>query len=212
MKTGGIGMSRKEEIIYAALELASVHGITNVSMAQIADKVGIRAPSLYNHFRSKEELIREMYGFLREQAQKTNKAAPADYSEQFKGKSLEEILLDSASVYIGMISDPNILKFFRVLYSVRSTDPSAARIMVEETERMLAGTRDLFYALAVHGKINSKDADMAAMTYSLTIHSLIDYRMDQITAGDIDELGDGNSLVPAGITDFIKWFSTQIGE
>ena len=77
---------------------------------------------------------------------------------------------------------------------------------------MLAGTRDLFYALAVHGKISSKDADMAAMTYSLTIHSLIDYRMDQITAGDESGLGEGNFPVPARITDFIKWFSTQIGE
>ena len=212
MKTGGIGMSRKEEIIYAALELASVHGITNVSMAQIADKVGIRAPSLYNHFRSKEELIREMYGFLREQAQKTNKAAPADYSEQFKGKSLEEILLDSASVYIGMISDPNILKFFRVLYSVRSTDPSAARIMVEETERMLGQTRDLFYALAVHGMIKNEDADTVAMTYALTIHSLIDYRMDQITAKEAAGFAEGNRKVPVQISRFIKWFSRQIGE
>ena len=111
-----------------------------------------------------------------------------------------------------MLSDRNMLQFFRVLYSERSTNPAAAKIMVEETERMLAGSRDLFYALAVHGKIKNQDADMAALTYSLTIHSLIDYRMDQVTAGDIDELGDGNSLVPARITDFIKWFSTQIGE
>ena len=56
-------MNRKEEIIYATLELAAAYGMKAVSMAQIADRVGIKAPSLYNHFASKEELIREMYGF-----------------------------------------------------------------------------------------------------------------------------------------------------
>ncbi len=204
-------MNRKEEIIYATLELASVSGLKAVSMAQIAEKVGIKAPSLYNHFRSKEELIREMYGFLREQAQKSNQNRTLDYSELFEKQSLEGILISSVTSYIGMVTNENMLQFFRVLYSERSTDPVAARIMVEETEHMLAQSRDLFYALAVHGKIKNRNADMAAMTYSLTIHSLIDYGMDRITAGEISGFGDENSPVPKKIIDFIKWFSGQIG-
>ena len=205
-------MTRKEEILYAALELASAKGMKGVSMAQIADKVGMKAPSLYNHFKSKDEIIRGMYRFLREQAQKNNRQAPVDYTGLFEEKSLEEILMDSVSAYIGMITNKNMLQFFRILYSERSTNPAAAKIMVEETERMLTGSRDLFYALAVHGKITNQNADMAAMTYSLTVHSLIDYRMDQITAGDTDEFGDEDSPVPARIRNFIKWFSAQIGE
>ena len=57
-------MSRKEDIIYATLELAAERGMKGVSMSQIAEKVGIKAPSLYNHFKSKDEIIREMYRFL----------------------------------------------------------------------------------------------------------------------------------------------------
>ena len=38
-------MSRKEEIIYATLELASANGMKGVSMSQIAEKVGIKASS-----------------------------------------------------------------------------------------------------------------------------------------------------------------------
>ncbi len=204
-------MNRKEEIIYATLELAAVNGMKGVSMAQIAEKVGIKAPSLYNHFSSKEELIREMYSFLREQAQKNNQNGIVDYSAMFEAKSLEEILRMSASSYIGMVSNKNMLQFFKVLYSERSTDPTAAKIMVEETERMLALSRDLFYALAVHGKIKNQNADMAAVTYSLTMHSLIDYRMDKITAGEITEFGDEEGAIPKKIIDFIKWFSNQIG-
>lgn len=200
-------MSRKEEIIYATLELASVNGMKGVSMSQIAEKVGIKAPSLYNHFKSKDEIIREMYSFLREQAQKNNGEPAVDYSKVFEEKSLEEILMGSLTAYVGMISDKNMLQFFKVLYSERSTNPTAAKIMVEETERMLSQSRNLFYALAVHGKIKNQDADMASMTYSLTIHSLIDYRMDMITSGDASGFGDGKSPVPAKIIEFIKWFS-----
>ena len=65
-------MNRKEEIIYATLELASLNGLKSVSMSQIADKVGIKAPSLYNHFASKDEIIQEMYSVLRRNAQKNN--------------------------------------------------------------------------------------------------------------------------------------------
>lgn len=203
-------MSRKEEIIYATLELASSNGMKGVSMSQIAEKVGIKAPSLYNHFKSKDEIIQEMYRFLREQALKNSRALPLDYATMFEKKSLQEILLGSLSAYMGIVSDKYMLQFFRVLYSERSTNPVAAKIMVEETERMLAQSRDLFYALAVHGKIRNENVDMASMTYSLTLHSLIDYRMDQITSGEEKGFGDGRSNVPKNITEFVKWFSLQL--
>lgn len=205
-------MNRKEEIIYATLELASLSGLKSVSMSQIADKVGIKAPSLYNHFASKDEIIQEMYSVLRQNAQNNNTQKPVDYSVLFEEKSLEEILMISATSYMGMISDKNMLQFFKVLYSERATNPTAAKIMVEETERMLAQTRDLFYALAVHGKIMNKNADMAAMTYAFTLHSLIDHRLDMITAGDEESFADSGSPIPVKIMEFIKWFSTMIGE
>ena len=100
-----------------------------------------------------------------------------------------------------------MLQFFKVLYSERSTNPTVAKIMVEETERMMTQSRNLFYALAINGKIKNQDAEMAAMTYSLTIHSLIDYRMDKITAGDEKGFGDGKSPIPTKIIEFVKWFS-----
>ncbi len=203
-------MRRKEEILYAALELAAENGIKGVSMSQIADKVGIKAPSLYNHFKSKDEIIREMYSFLRARAQGGGSTASMDFSKMMD-KSVEEILLDSVSAYMGIVSDRYMLQFFKVLYSERTTNPTAAQIIVEETERMLQSSRNMFYALVVHGKVKNNDIDTAAMTYSLTIHSLIDYRMDMLTAGLIQEFGEEGRPVPQNITDFIRWFGHQIG-
>ena len=203
-------MGRKEEILYATLELAAEHGMKGVSMSQIADKVGIKAPSLYNHFKSKDEIIREMYIFFRGQAQNGSSTVSIDFSK-LMDKSLEEILLGSVSAYMGIVTDKNMLQFFKVLYSERSSNPVAAQIIVDETERMLQSSRNMFYALVVHGKVENDNIDVAAMTYSLTIHSLIDYRMDMLTSGIIKEFGEDGNPVPKNIREFIRWFSHQIG-
>ena len=203
-------MERKEEIILAALELASGNGLKSISMAQIAEKVGIKAPSLYNHFKSKDEIVKAMYSFLREKAQQKRTSGFAD-PEEFSSKSLEQILTESLTAYLGMITDQNMLRFFRVLYSERSINPLAAEIMLEETEHMIRSTRNLFYSLAVHGKMVNEGVDTAAMAFALTVHSLIDYRMDKITAGKAKQFGDGDSPNTKELTEFIRWFSVQVG-
>ena len=203
-------MERKEEIILATLDLASAHGLRSVSMAQIAEKVGIKAPSLYNHFRSKDEIVKAMYSFLRQKAQQNRSPTFAD-PEVFASKGLEQILTESLSAYLGMVTDPDMMRFFRVLYSERSINPLAAEIMLEETEHMIRATRNLFYALAVHGKMKSEGIDTAAMTFALTIHSLIDFQMDRITAGKADLFGDGESPYTKELKEFIRWFSIQNG-
>ena len=49
-------------------ELAAQKGLASVSMSMIADKIGIKKPSLYKHFKSKDEIVEAMYQFLRQQA------------------------------------------------------------------------------------------------------------------------------------------------
>ncbi len=204
-------MDRKEEIILATLELAAGNGLKSVSMARIAAKVGIKTPSLYSHFKSKDEIVRAMYSYLRQKAQQGRSFGFADPGS-FASKGLEQILTESLAAYLGFVTDPNMMSFFRVLYSERSVNPLAAEIMLEETEHMLRSTRNLFYALAVHGKMKSEGIDTASMTFAMTVHALIDYRMDRITAGKADRFGDGDSPYTKDLTEFIRWFSIQNGE
>lgn len=48
--------TRGEQIVAAALELLESHGPDGVTMRAIADRLGIRAPSLYKHVTNKQEL------------------------------------------------------------------------------------------------------------------------------------------------------------
>ena len=203
-------MDRKEEIILAALELAAKDGLKSVSMARIAQRVGIKTPSLYNHFKSKEEIVKAMYSCLREKAKQNRSLAFADPTG-FAARSLEQILTEALTAYLALVTDRDMLRFFRVLYSERSVNPAAAEIMLEETEHMIRSTRSLFYALAVHGKMKSEGVDTAAMVFAMTVHSLIDYQMDRITAGRTDRFGEDGSPCTKELGDFVRWFSIQYG-
>ena len=56
----------REKIISAAIALFSDRGYSKVSVRDIAKEVGIKAASLYNHFRSKEEILHTLYDYFLE--------------------------------------------------------------------------------------------------------------------------------------------------
>lgn len=140
-------MNRKEEIILVTLELAATNGLSNVSMAQIAEKMGIRKPSLYNHFKSKDEIIAAMYHYLREKSKEQLSLADIDYGEFIKDKSMEEALIQSVSNYSSISTESKMFSFYKVIYSERAVNPSAAQIMAEEAKSMILVTKNLFYTL-----------------------------------------------------------------
>ncbi|MFB9314675.1 TetR/AcrR family transcriptional regulator [Nocardioides plantarum] len=51
------GAARREEIVAAAARFFAEQGYHTVGMREIADAVGIKGASLYNHFGSKEEIL-----------------------------------------------------------------------------------------------------------------------------------------------------------
>lgn len=54
------GSGRLEDIVDAALTLFAEQGYLGTSMKDIAAALGLRAPSLYNHVESKQDLLREI--------------------------------------------------------------------------------------------------------------------------------------------------------
>ena len=56
----------RQRILDVALELLAEHGYEGASLQQVADRVGLHKSSLFHHFRSKEELAREVYRGLAE--------------------------------------------------------------------------------------------------------------------------------------------------
>ena len=196
-------MNRKEEIILATLELAAEKGLGNVSMSQIAEKVGIQKPSLYNHFKSKDEIITAMYQYFREKSKNKLSLENINYSDFIKGKTLEEVLIQSVSNYTKINTDDDLFAFYKVVYSERAVNPIAAKIIIDETNKMIAATKELFVALKAQKKLFTEDIGMTAMSFAMTVHSLIDYRFDCLCSKE---------TVPQDIMqNYIKWFCGQFG-
>lgn len=55
----------KKKIFNSAVELFVSKGFDNVSLRDIADKVGIRQSTIYNHFKSKQEILDSIYEFYK---------------------------------------------------------------------------------------------------------------------------------------------------
>ncbi|PZD93167.1 TetR family transcriptional regulator [Paenibacillus sambharensis] len=53
--TPRIGMD-KQIIVAAAVEIADAEGLESVTLARVAEKLGVRSPSLYNHINGLQEL------------------------------------------------------------------------------------------------------------------------------------------------------------
>ena len=198
-----MSMKRKEEIVLVTLELAAKKGLANVSMSMIADKVGIKKPSLYKHFASKEEIVEAMYEYLRTQAKEKANIKPIDYSTFFEGKTVYEILQSVVRGYIQMNHQEKMLNFYKVIYSERSLNPMAAKIVAEETDKMIIATKQLFYAMEVHKLLHFTNPDMSAVSFAMTIHGLMDYELDQ-SNGNCSYETDKNLL-----DDYLKWFCEE---
>lgn len=194
--------NRKEEIVLTTLELAAQKGLANVSMSMIADKIGIKKPSLYKHFQSKDEIVESMYQFLRQQAKEKANIKPMDYSTFFVGKTAYEVLQSAVHGYIQMNHQEQMLNFYKVIYSERPLNPMAAKIVAEETEKMILATKQLFYAMQVHNVLHFNNADMSAVSFAMTIHGLMDYELDQRYGECQDEKIDL-------LEEYLKWFCEE---
>ena len=137
----------KEEIILATLELAAENGLGSVSMQQIADRVGIRKASLYNHYQSKDEIVEAMYGTIRQASKDRASISDTDYDALVNGHTLREVLTAAVGSYKRIVDDPQMNLFYRVVMNEKTVSPVAAEIMVKETRTMIDATADLFRVL-----------------------------------------------------------------
>ena len=171
-------MDRKAEIINATLELASEYGLAAVSMNQIAEKLGITKPALYKHFASREEIIKAMYSFLRGQAKLKLSVGEINYDMLSKDMPLEKILTQMVESYRNLCTNSDMFRFYKIIMSQRTIDTAATEIMVMETKSMIDATKKLFYALQVKRIADFYDADAAAVSFAMAVHSIIDYECD----------------------------------
>lgn len=180
----------KQEIIEVTLDLACEKGLGRISMQQIADRANLKKSSLYSHFKSKEEIIEGLYVYIRENAKQQTGNTDIDYGKYVEGRSLCEILTGVTASYRNMTAASDMNRFFAMIMAERAFDPTAAQIMVEETRKMITATKNLFYAISAKGIAHFENPDGAAITFAMSVHSILDHEFDSRRAGSDDADGE----------------------
>ena len=127
-------MDTKQRILDEALTLFSEKGYANVFVGDIAERVGIKAPSLYKHYKSKraifDAIIEEMNRRFDEQAKAMNingSNAAAD-SEIYKNMSEEHLLGLGRRFFLYFLHDDYNKRFRKMLTIEQFHDKELADI------------------------------------------------------------------------------------
>lgn len=113
-------MTTREEIITALLSLGEEKGLANVSLADIADEVGIRKASIYSHFESQQALVDAMILHCRKEL------STKTFAVDFKAKDAHIMLAALFDNIIRVFAEKPISSFFSIVQQQRMYDKAFA--------------------------------------------------------------------------------------
>ena len=154
----------KNEILSSILPLASKEGLRNLSRSRMAENAGIAKSTLYSHFSSKDEMINDLYLYIRQEAKKRKNIGLVDYGEIVKGKSLKDVLTFVVDSYNSIIRDKDMKDFYAIIDNEKSISKVAASIITER----------IAHFPSIEG---------ASLLFASAIHSILCLSIDDETAG-----------------------------
>lgn len=170
----------KQRIIDKALELFSANGYDFVSMGEIAEAVGIRAPSLYNHYSGKQAIFDAIVETAAVQYEEyTDKI---DIHVQDSAQDIPvftEITEDGLVEKVRQIFDYSlhnntISRFRRMMTIEQFRSPELSELYTKRyVERIVSYHAGIFRSLITQGEILDENPDTLAMMYVAPVITLI---------------------------------------
>ena len=170
----------KQKILDKALELFSTQGYDSVSVGEIAKAVGIKAPSLYNHFPSKQAIFDAIVESTAAQYEAdTDKIDIHVQNAKQDIPVFTEITADALfekvrQIFEYSLHNETISRFRRMMTIEQFRSPELAALYSRRyVERILRYHAGIFRALIASGEICAEDPDALAMMYVSPVLTLI---------------------------------------
>lgn len=170
----------KRKILDKALELFSSRGYDAVSMGEIGRAVGIKAPSLYNHFPSKQAIFEGIVAATA--AQYEADTGRIDIHVQDAARDIpvfteitEDALLDKVrQIFDYSLHNETISRFRRMMTHEQFRSPELAALYTHRyVERVTAYHAGIFRSLIAAGQLREEDPDALALLYAAPVITLI---------------------------------------
>lgn len=170
----------KQKILDKALELFSTQGYDSVSVGEIAKAVGIKAPSLYNHFPGKQAIFDAIVESTAAQYEAdTDKIDIHVQNAKQDIPVFTEIPADALfekvrQIFEYSLHNETISRFRRMMTIEQFRSPELAALYSRRyVERILRYHAGIFRALIASGEICAEDPDALAMMYVSPVLTLI---------------------------------------
>ena len=173
-------MNTKKRILDEALTLFSENGYGNVYVAQIAEAVGIKAPSLYKHYKSKQDIFNaildEMKKSYEKQASMLNISGEDAVSdaEVYSDIGEDELVRMATGLFLYFLHDDYAQKFRKMLTIEQFRDSELAHLLTKEyADDPLSYQSAMFSMLCEKGVLLKYDPDVMALHFYAPIYFLL---------------------------------------
>ena len=164
-------MPTKERILYAALDLIAEKGYDGVGVDLIAEKAGLKGPSLYRHYKGKEDIFNSLIDLVM-----------SHYEEGFGLKmksgefpeSMDELIENAMEKIKFTMHDDTVRKIRRILameqFRSKRMAELTTRYHLENQQGMYAG---IFAGLMEKGVLKQDDPESLALEFVAPVSLLI---------------------------------------
>lgn len=162
----------KEQILDVSLDLFSIRGYEATSTAQIAEAVGIRKASLYNHFANKQDILDTLVEELTGEFDRHSIFARADWEDPAftadkKGMTPEAIGAMVKGQILYNIHDPKISKVRKLLTIEQFQNETLKKIQSKQSyEDVLKYNTGLMRFLIREGLLREEEPEIMAAQFA----------------------------------------------
>ena len=205
-------MNTKERIIDEALTLFSEKGYANVYVADIAERVGIKAPSLYKHYKNKQAIFDAIIDGMKkrflEQAgslQINGEDASID-AEIYKNISEEQLIELGTNLFLYFLHDDYTRRFRKMLTIEQFHDKQLADVYMKQyVDDPLSYQGILLGMIVSSGVLQTDNVEIMTLHFYAPIYMLL-------TICDRDPSREDESLkiLKEHIRQFNKLYSRKV--
>lgn len=173
-------MDTKHKILDEALTLFSEKGYANVFVNDIAERVGIKAPSLYKHYKNKQAIfdaiIDEMNHRFEQQSQSLtiNGTDPAVDAEIYKNMDEDHLVKLGTELFKYYLHDSYTKRFRKMLTLEQFQDKDLARVYSQQYFDMPLSYQGMLLGLLVsQGFLSAENVQIMTLHFYSPIYMLL---------------------------------------
>ena len=196
----------REKIILAFLDSCFAKNAGGTSLSDVADRLGIKKASLYNHYESRDAMVEDCIRWCGDYYRKTY-FIPTDIDSISQRYPAENVMKAIINRWFKMNEKEPLIQIYSFIESEKYISTAAAKIAQETREKLVTQTKLALRSLAKAGKIiDLEENDLETLSKimtSIAMSNLDDYIVaKKIEIRSNPESGEGSLFESKNDSDF----------